>query len=405
MTIEPFPIEIIPGAVAAPTIDAAAGAGVARLLASFLQRAGIGGDAALLQGRIWIADRWHAEIQLGDQRQAEEAAFDQGHHLLFRLAERTARWLGRELPQPVIHAFEDLRTASPAALLAYCAGWGSDSPQKSWTRAFELDPTFVAPRTALAQRILDDGGAAAHAAALLSGVAVEDAATAAALGLALWSQGELAAAQALLQQAVRNNADDAVAAAALAALLARSAPSDANLDIGPALDEALLLATRATQLASNDYRCWAALGDVYRARADFPQAGFYYSFALRLEPDAPTVLKDAGACWLMARQPQQALPLIEHALALAPDDPEIHGNLAFARHLQGQPDAALAAARRAAELAPTDARLRILHGDLAHHAGQREEALAAWARAAEIDPGITINPEGGNIGLPTAASA
>ncbi|HVA64142.1 MAG TPA: hypothetical protein VNF74_10490 [Terriglobales bacterium] len=72
---------------------------------------------------------------------------------------------------------------------------------------------------------------------------------------------------------------------------------------------------------------------------------------------------------------------------------------------QGLPAAALAAARRAAELAPNDARLLILHGDLALHAGLREEALAAWARAAEIDPGITINPEGGNIGLPEATPA
>ncbi|HEY8055497.1 MAG TPA: hypothetical protein VIE13_06260, partial [Terriglobales bacterium] len=57
------------------------------------------------------------------------------------------------------------------------------------------------------------------------------------------------------------------------------------------------------------------------------------------------------------------------------------------------------AARRAAKLGPNHARLRILHGDLALRAGKREEAFEAWARAAELDPGLTINPEGGNLGL------
>ncbi|MGH9393981.1 MAG: hypothetical protein ACRD1E_07405, partial [Terriglobales bacterium] len=184
--------------------------------------------------------------------------------------------------------------------------------------------------------------------------------------------------------------------AALAALLARQ---PAGAAAGEMLDEALLLATQASQLASDDYRTWAALADVHRARADYAQAGFYYGFALRLAPDAPSVLKDAAACWLMARQPQPALALIERALAAAPGDGENYGNLAFARDLMGEPAAALAAARQAAERSPRDPRLRILHGDLALKAGDRAQALEAWARAAELEPGIFINPEGGNIGL------
>ncbi|MGH9482091.1 MAG: tetratricopeptide repeat protein, partial [Terriglobales bacterium] len=222
--------------------------------------------------------------------------------------------------------------------------------------------------------------------------AVHDPAAASRLGLALWAAGEQDAAAPLLQAAVAGNPQDAVAMAALAALVAQTAEGDG-------LDEALLLATQATQLASDDFRTWAALADVHRARRDFGQAGFYYGFALRLQPESPTVLKDAGACWLLARQPQQALPLIERALVAAPQDAENYGNLAFARAQLGEAAAALEAARQATTLSPADVRLRILHGDLAHRAGAREEALEAWARAAEIEPGMTISPQGGNIAL------
>jgi tetratricopeptide (TPR) repeat protein len=404
MTIEPFVVELLPGAALAPDIDAAAGAGLAQIVSTLLTRAGLADPASPVQGRIWISDRWHAAIRLGEEHHGAEATFDEGHHLLFRLAEHVARWQGRELPPRVIHAFEDLRTVSPAALLTYATACAApETAARAWVRAFELDPGFVAPRTALAQRALARGDSPEAAVSLLQGISVNDPLVAAELGLALWARGLPAPALPLLQSAVHNNPDEAIAAAALAALLARTLPEG---EAGhAALDEALLLATQATQRAADDYRCWAALADVYRVRGDFEQAGFYYGFALRLEPDAASVLQDAAANWVMARQPQRALPLLEHALTLAPESAELYGNLAFARHALGDGAAALDAARRAAELGPTDARFRILHGDLAHEAGRRDEALAAWARAAEIEPGMTINPDGGNIGLPEATPA
>ena len=408
ITVEPFFVEVIAD-TAWPPIPASAGAGIAHLLQTAVRRASghAAAGAVRIRGRVWIADRWQAEIELarsapeGWERYAEEAAFDQAHHLLYRLAEWTLRQLGSEMPEAVIRGFQDLRTASPGATLAFWAGWGASGEERRalWMRAFELDAQFVAARVALAQWILDAGGAAAAAAGLALGMNVQDPHAASELGLALWAAGELVPATELLQAAVQGNPKDGLASAGLAALLARRGAE------GQALDEALLLATQATQLASDDYRCWAALADVYRAQGDFKQAGFYYGFALRLEPQAAGVLKDAGASWLLARQPDQALPLIERALAAAPDDAENFGNLAFARDLMGDAAAALAAARRAAALSPADARLRILHGDLAHKAGRREEALRAWAQATELNPGMTINPEGGNIGLPPGPAA
>jgi tetratricopeptide (TPR) repeat protein len=372
---------------------------VARLLTTAWTRAGVE-PAAAASGRLWMAGGWRAELSLGGERREETAAFERGHHLLCRLAEFGARQAGGELGEPVLRSFDDLATPSPAALLHYLAGLGQDgeAARREWRRAFELDPHMAAPRTGLAALLLQAGEAEA-AAGLLAGVSLSDGFAAAELGLGLWAAGEMALSFELLQAAVKANPQNALALAALAAQLARRAPGGEEAEQHEALDEAQLLATQATQLAGDDYRTWAALADVHRARGDFSQAGFFYGLALRLAPEAPALLKDAGANWLQARDVKQALPLIERAIAAAPQDAENLGNLAFARLLLGDAGAALEAARRAAKLGPNHARLRILHGDLALRAGRREEALEAWARAAELEPGITINPEGGNLGV------
>lgn len=376
-------------------IPAGAGAGLALVLAEAVERAGGGEGAA--GGQLWIGDRWQAELIVGGGREAEEAPFERGHHLLARLTERAARAGGGELPRPVLASFDDLATPAPLALLHYLAGRATAGVERRrlWRRAFELDPGLRAVRSGLAAELLAEAQPQA-AAALLAGVALQDGYAAAELGLGLWAAGETEVSFELLQAAVRAHPEHALAMAALATLLARRASGDESRQ---AWDEALLLATQATQLASDDFRTWAALAGVHRAGGDCEQAAFYYNFALRLEPSAPTVLKDASACWLEARQPQQALPLIERARAAAPEDAENAGNLAFAHLLLGDAPSALEAAREAAALGPGDARFHILHGEMALQAGRREEALDAWARAAALEPGVVINPAGGNLGL------
>lgn len=357
-------------------------------------------ETMAVAGRLWIAGGWRAELSVNGAARTEEADFERGHHLLCRMAEFGAQQAGRELGEPVLRSFDDLATHSPAALLHCLSGLGQEGEAagREWRRAFELDPRMAAPRSGLAAMLLQQGQAEA-AAGLLAGVGLSDGFAAAELGLGLWAAGEVALSFELLQAAVKANPQNGLALAALAAQLARRAGGGEPDEQHEALDEAQLLATQATQLAGDDYRTWAALADVHRARGDFSQAGFFYGFALRLAPEAPALLKDAGANWLQARQAKQALPLIKQAIAAAPQDAENLGNLAFAHILLGDPQAALEAARRAAKLGPHHARLRILHGDLALRAGKKAEALEAWARAAELEPGITINPEGGNLGL------
>ncbi|MGH9468388.1 MAG: hypothetical protein ACRD1Y_13630 [Terriglobales bacterium] len=383
-----------------------AGAGLAAVIEEALQRAGVEADARI-SGAVAIGEGWEGEITVADKRHRTSAAWERGHHLIAQLAEFAAREQSGALSEAVLRSFDDLATQSPAALLYYLAGRGDSGTGRLrlWRRAFELDPTLAGARTGLAREVLGQEnvqGNVSAAAALLHGVAVCDGFTAAELGIALWARGEGGVSLELLQAAVQANPQHGLAMAALAALLARRTRIDGygqGAAGGEALQEALLLATQATQLASDDFRTWAALGDVHRALGDFQQAGFYYGFALRLEPEAAGVLKDASACWLAARQPETALPLIERARAVAPLDAENTGNLAFAHLLRGDGPAALQAAREAAALGPDNANLHILHGELALRAGEREEALDAWARAAVLDPGITIDPEGGNLGL------
>ncbi len=377
-----------------PPLPPGVGAGVARLLATAIQPAGAGITPAL-RGQLWIGDRWRAEVTLGDERHAEEAELGRGHHLLARLAEYVARQSGGTVPEGALGVFADLETASPGALLHYLGGLGAEGEERRrlWQRAFEIDPAMPAARAGLAWTLLEAGNAEA-AATLTRGTRVQDPGRAGELGLGLWAAGHPELALQLLPAAARAQPPHAMALAALAA--EHATPGEEG---NAAREEALLLASQATQLAGEDHRTWTALADVHRARGDHAQAGFYYGFALRLAPDEAALLKNAGANWLLAREPRQALPLIERALAGAPEDGELHANLAFARHLLGEPAAALAAARQAAERRPADARVQILLGDMALAAGKRDEALDAWARASELEPGLTINPEGGNLGL------
>lgn len=362
-----------------PALPAEAGAGLSRLLATVLPPPSA---HARLRLQIWLSDRWQAEIEVGAERKAEEAAFAQGHHLLYRVAEFAARQMGAELPGVAAGRFEDMRTDSPAAMAFLWAGWGTEGRTRieRWRRGFELDPTCVALRTGLAQELAEQGQLET-AASLVSEAHIQDGTAAAALGLAIWAGlGEdfWALAERLLQQAVQTDGQNALAAAALAALLARRSgasqghPAGAGPGLNDRLDEALLLATQATQLAPDDYRCWSALADVHRAGGDFRQAGFYYGFALRLDPEAASVLKDAAANWLLAGEPGQALPLIERALVAAPEDAENYGNLALALHAQGEVEAARTAAERAHGLRPGDARFVQLLAVIEEKAGETQ---------------------------------
>ncbi len=382
---------------AGPPLPAGVGIGMSRLLETALGQIP-GSELPALSGRLWIGDRWQVEVTLGDQRHAEEAEFARGHHLLARLAEYVAKLSGGALPESALGAFADLETAAPGALLHYLAGLGAEGSERRrlWQRAFELDPAMPAARAGLAQMLLAAGQADA-AAALARGAGIQDPGRAAELGLGLWAAGHPDLALELLPAAARAQPPDPMVLAALAALVAEHAPP--GEEGNAAREEALLLASQATQLAGDDHRSWAALADVHRARGDHAQGGFYYGFALRLAPDDAALLKNAGANWLLAREPRQALPLIERGLAATPEDAELHANLAFARHLLGETATALAAARRAAALHPQDARLQVLLGELALAAGEREAALEAWARATELEPSLTLNPAGGNLGL------
>ncbi|MGH9534186.1 MAG: tetratricopeptide repeat protein [Terriglobales bacterium] len=290
---------------------------------------------------------------------SREAPSEEGHHLLYLLLEAAAQACEREVPAPLTRSFEDLRSRSFAALVWFIASFTPDNsdPQRAQVRALELDFFLAAARAAVALELLS-GHRPATVFKLLEGIPILDGDAARELGLALWSEAAhlpeaeqeafIRRAIELLGAAIHADADDGLAHAALAAILARHGGEE----------EALPLAARATNLAPNDYRSWAALGDAHRAQGEHDQAVFYYQMALRLQPTAAAVLKDAAASLLLGNHPERAIPLIEQAIAAHPEDPENHANLALARRALGEAHAALAAARRAADLGQADPRLR-----------------------------------------------
>lgn len=311
--------------------------------------------AAELSGKLSVRRPGQRAVQVRRSVPAGE-----GHHLLYLLLEAAAKAFGREVPAPLTRGFEDLRSRSFAALVWFIASFTPDKnsdPQRAQVRALELDFFLVAARAAVASELLS-GHRPATVLKLLEGIPILDSEAAREIGLALWAESGRVPeggqepyqrrAIELLGAAIRGDPGDGIAHAALAAILARNG----------AAEEALPLAARATNLAPNDFRAWAALGDVHRLQGQHDQAVFYYQMALRLQPAAVSVLKDAAASLLLAQHPERAIPLIEQAIAARPEDPENHANLALARRALGEAQAALAAAQRAADLGQADPRLR-----------------------------------------------
>ena len=73
-----------------------------------------------------------------------------------------------------------------------------------------------------------------------------------------------------------------------------------------ALDQALALAKRAVDLDDGQETCLAALGFAHMYRCSFDLAEHYYTRALALNPNSPTVLANLAACMSVSENPQRA---------------------------------------------------------------------------------------------------
>jgi adenylate cyclase len=85
-----------------------------------------------------------------------------------------------------------------------------------------------------------------------------------------------------------------------------------------ALDEALMLAQRAVELDDGQETCLAALGFVYMHRHSYDLAEQYYTRALALNPNNPTVLANLGDLYVRLGDPAKGMHCLKEAKVVDP---------------------------------------------------------------------------------------
>lgn len=137
-------------------------------------------------------------------------------------------------------------------------------------------------------------------------------------------------------------------------------------------------------------------GVILTRRGRFAEAERAYLSATELEPDSPTGhFCYAELLYLCDREPA-ALPVVRKSLELDPDDTDAHALLSKVL-MSTDPkawDLSLEAARRALSLDPDDDDAHAVHGAALLHAGRTKEAEDAFRSALELNPSNALGRRG-----------
>ena len=126
-----------------------------------------------------------------------------------------------------------------------------------------------------------------------------------------------AEARRLFKRAIELDPEYAKPYALLAFALCREWYSDMS-GSDAALDQALALAKRAVELDDGQETCLAALGFVHMYRCSFDLAEHYYTRALALNPNNPTVLANLGGLYVRLGEPAKGMDYLKEAKVVDP---------------------------------------------------------------------------------------
>ena len=198
-----------------------------------------------------------------------------------------------------------------------------------------------------------------------------------------------------------------------------------NLNSLERSDEAKTLLEQLAKKDPKDIRPLEALGNIARARKNFPEAvsyfsraialiskpdqrhwGYYYARgtayermknwpsaeadlkkALQIAPDQPLILNYLGYSWIdQGKNMKEGMKLIEKAVQLKPDDGYIVDSLGWAHYKQNNFKEAVKYLERAVEIKPEDPTLNDHLGDALWQVGREREAKFQWGQALSLNP-------------------
>jgi len=175
----------------------------------------------------------------------------------------------------------------------------------------------------------------------------KDPATALQYGTALRARGERAQAVAVLEQAAIANPGNK----ALLAGYGRALADNGNFQ------QAFDVLSQAHSPEDPDWRILSAQGAVLDQMGRYEEARQYYTSALKIAPDEPSVLSNLGLSYLLSKEPAKAEEMLRRAHKGHATDPRVRMNLAVVLAVQGRQPEAESIVK--ADLPPDDASARI----------------------------------------------
>jgi Flp pilus assembly protein TadD len=194
-------------------------------------------------------------------------------------------------------------------------------------------------------------------------------------GKALRATGQKAQAVAVLEQATIANSGNK----ALLAGYGRALADNGNFQ------QAFDVLGQAHSPANPDWRLLSAQGAALDQLGRFEEARQYYSSALKIRPDEPTVLSNLGLSYVLSKDLPKAEETLRRAHGRAGNDPRVRANLALVVGLRGNMAEAEKIAK--ADLPPEEGAANVAQLNSMLSRKEKENARAQMGRMPVAAPG------------------
>ena len=199
-----------------------------------------------------------------------------------------------------------------------------------------------------------------------------------------------AAAQRLLQEAVRLDPNYPMAHSYLSGMLSQQVWFGASESPQETLANAMKEAQRAVELDNTSAEAQGAFSQVFLLLGQHDKAIESGERAVRLDPNSAREIALLVLCLNFSFRNEEAIPLVKQAIRLNPFYPLLYNQLGVAYRETGRYEEGIAAIKKALQLAPNYLLAHIALATLYSYAGRADEARAAAAEVKRIDPNFSL---------------
>jgi len=149
----------------------------------------------------------------------------------------------------------------------------------------------------------------------------------------------------------------------------------------------------ALKVNDRNWKAWGSAGAWYSSQGDYDCALRCYDRALRLRPDTPATLYNAGYALAATRRFTEAVPYYLEAIRKKPRSALYRAHLALAYHYLACSDDAIATARSALAADPDSREALYATALVMARSGMLEEAVTHYSKLRKVDPALAARLE------------